>query len=306
MTTNNIYLAHKTKEAIDNCIKADQGATYRKWLGRVLPHIGDAYSEDSFPFRSHMGASLIGNECGRAVWYGFRWSMRPVFEGRLIRLFNRGHLEEGRFIAQLLSIGVEVFQQDENGKQFRISHAGGHFGGSGDGIAIGLPDLAPGQACLLEFKTHNDKSFKKLVEVGVKEAKWEHYVQMNVYMRKMGLPIALYGAVNKNDDSEHWELVPLNPEIADAFLDRGERLVQRQDAPKKLNASPGFFKCKFCNFRPICHLGVQPDRNCRTCQYAKIADGGVWKCGKTNSQLTKEQQLAGCNQYYLSDGFINK
>lgn len=306
MTTNNIYLAHKTKEAIDNCIKADQGATYRKWLGRVLPHIGDAYSEDSFPFRSHMGASLIGNECGRAVWYGFRWSMRPVFEGRLIRLFNRGHLEEGRFIAQLLSIGVEVFQQDENGKQFRISHAGGHFGGSGDGIAIGLPDLAPGQACLLEFKTHNDKSFKNLVLLGVKEAKWEHYVQMNIYMRKMGLPIALYGAVNKNDDSTHWELVPLNPEVADAFLDRGEQLVQMQDAPKKLNASPGFFKCKFCNFRPICHLGVQPDRNCRTCQHAKIVDGGVWKCGKTNSQLTKEQQFLGCNQYYLSDGFINK
>lgn len=304
--SNHIYLAHLTKKAIDEAIEADQGASYRTWLGRVLPHIGDAYSGDTFPFRSHMGASLIGGECGRAVWYGFRWSRRPKFNGRLLRLFNRGHLEEGRFIAQLLMIGVQVFQQDENGKQFRISHANGHFGGSGDGIAIGLPDLPPDQSVLLEFKTHNDKSFKKLVAEGVKEAKFEHYVQMNIYMRKMGLGIALYGAVNKNDDEEHWELVALDPELADTYLDRGERLVLVQDAPKRLNNSPGFWKCKWCDLKGICHMGEQPDRNCRTCQFVSLSDNGTWKCNKTGANLTKEQQLEGCGEYYLSDGFVGK
>lgn len=302
---NHIHLATLTKSKIDEMIQADQGASYREWLGRVLPHIGDAYSPDTFPFRSHMGASLIGGECARSIWYSFHWTQRPKFTGRMIRLFNRGHLEEGRFIAQLLMIGCQVFQQDENGKQFRISDADGHFGGSGDGIVIGLPELEPGQACLLEFKTHSDKSFKKLVEVGVKEAKFEHYVQMNVYMLKMGLAVALYGAVNKNDDEEHWELVPFDREIAEAYIDRGVNLVWSLEAPSRLSNSPGFWKCKWCDLRPVCHLKAQPDRNCRTCQFSKPVSDGKWLCSKNGATLSKDDQLKGCEKYYLSDGFTN-
>ena len=59
---------------------------------------------------------------------------------------TEGHLEEGRFIALLLACGVEFYQHDENGEQFRVKFAG-HGGGSGDGIAIEVPDstLQPGR-----------------------------------------------------------------------------------------------------------------------------------------------------------------
>ena len=133
----NITLASKTIAKIDAMIKADQGASFRGWLGKVIPHMGDAYRTDEDGHRSHMGASLIGGECPRAIWYGFRWATKSNFEGRLLRLFNRGHLEEARFIAMLLMIGCEVYQQDAEGNQFRISHAEGHLGGSGDGVVIG-------------------------------------------------------------------------------------------------------------------------------------------------------------------------
>ena len=59
----------------------------------------------------------------------------------------------------LLAIGVQVYQQDEKGNQFRISDAAGHFGGSGDGIGIGIPDLEPNLQALLEFKTSAEKPF---------------------------------------------------------------------------------------------------------------------------------------------------
>lgn len=58
--------------------------------------------------RSHLGFSMIGDECQRKLWYGFRWCKTPKPEPRLKRLFNRGHLEEDRFVDYLRGIGCEV------------------------------------------------------------------------------------------------------------------------------------------------------------------------------------------------------
>ena len=297
----NINTAVKTMQAIEKAIAADQGASYRQHLQQVLPHIGDAYRGHDDPFRAHLGASVIGGQCGRAIWYGFHWTTIPKFGGRILRLFNRGHLEEGRFIAALLTIGVRVYQQDEHGKQFRISDVGGHFGGSGDGVGIGFPDLAPEQPCLLEFKTHNDKSFKKLVAEGVRAAKFEHYVQMQTYMRKMGLAVALYGAVNKNDDDFYFEIVHLDTATADQFIDRARQIIMMKEAPAKISQSPGWFACTWCDHKPVCHLKGVPAHNCRTCKFSSAELDGTWVCNKPgqweNPVLGKGIQLTGCDKY---------
>jgi hypothetical protein len=296
-----VYFAQRTLDAINASLEKDQGAAYRQRLEQVIPHIGDAYrGEEKVPFRAHLGASGLGKDCARAIWYGWRWYTRPHFEGRMIRLFNRGHLEEARFIALLLSIGVQIYQQDENGKQFRIHHAGGHVGGSGDGIAIGLPDLPPGMPALLEFKTHGEKSFLKLQKEGVRSAKFEHYVQMNLYMRKMNLTVALYGAVNKNTDELWLEIVQLDTIIADQYLDRGTQIVKSTHPPKKINESPGWFECKFCDHKAVCHLGKEPERNCRTCHFGRPDPDGVWRCYVKPTEareLNQEEQFAGCKDY---------
>lgn len=289
-----IIPATKTINNINAMLQADQGARYRGLLGQVLPHIGDAYRTDDKPFRPHLGASGLGNECARAIWYGFRWFTRPKFAGRLLRLFNRGHLEEGRFIALLLMIGCELYQQDQYGKQYRISFAEGHAGGSGDGVVIGCPDLPAGTAALTEFKTHNDKSFKKLQIEGVRESKFEHYVQMQVYMRKMGLAVALYMAVNKNDDDLYGEIIMLDPDFADQFIGRGTELVWMEEPPRKMNNSAGFWKCRWCDHRPVCHLQAKPDTNCRTCQSSQPRAGKVWWCCQHSKELTVDEQIEGC------------
>lgn len=315
------HLMHalETMRAIDRMIEEDQGSRFRGWLGRVLPHIGDAYRTDDDGHRPHLGASILGDECPRKIWYSFRWATRAKFDGRLLRLFNRGHLEEGRIIACLLMIGAQVYQQDANGKQFRISWAEGHAGGSGDGIAIGIPD-APAVTFLLEFKTHGEKSFIELAGKlnewrdyvqgkgaftgkGVKECKPEHYTQMQLYMRKMGLVAALYVAVNKNTDDLYMEIISLAPEYADQFLDRGETIVWSKSAPKRINPSPGFFKCRFCDERPVCHLGAAPDLNCRTCQFSEPIADAKWFCNKHRMELPKQKQLLGCPDWHQNEDF---
>lgn len=297
---SNIVLATKTLEAIEDVVFKDQGATYRGWLGKVIGHVGDAYRDTEESFRSHLGASLIGKICAREIWYGFHWATKPSFSGRMLRLFNRGHLEEARFLALLLSIGCQVYQQDEHGKQFRIRAEGGHFGGSGDGVVIGLPDLAPGTPALVEFKTHGEKSFKELASKGVQEAKFEHYIQMQVYMRKMGLAVALYLAVNKNNDELYGEIVTLDVIIADQFLDRAAKIIWMTSPPAMINKSVGWFDCKFCDQKPVCKMKKEPEVNCRTCDFSLPAEDAQWHCGKTNSMIPKEVQLVGCESYIKS------
>ena len=62
-----------------------------------------AYEKDSGDgFRAHLGASIIGKECERALWYDFRWVTQAKLPGRLLRLFETGQLAWGNS-AMLLS-----------------------------------------------------------------------------------------------------------------------------------------------------------------------------------------------------------
>jgi len=294
-----VIKATKTLAAIEAAMQADQGAAYRVWLGRVLPHIGDAYRGEEDGFRTHLGGSLLGRKCARELWYGFHWWKKSKHSGKTLRLFNRGHLEEGRFIALLLMIGCKVVQQDEQGNQLRITHAGGHVGGSLDGSLYGCPDLPDGYICLTEFKTHGEKSFRKLEAEGVRSAKFEHFVQMQIYMKKRGYGAALYLAVNKNTDELYGEVIPLDSHIADEYLKRGERIVYSDKAPQRISKTPGWYECTFCDFKDNCFKGEYPDKNCRTCHYSVVCPNGTWMCmfAFNEEVLPKEKQLIGCEHY---------
>lgn len=294
----NVYIAHKTMAAIEAAIEADGGNLFRWWQGRVMPHLDDAYRVDEEPFRTHLGASGLGNDCHRKIYYDWRWFTRKKWPARMLRLFNRGHLEEGRLIALLLTIGVEIYQLDANGKQYRISFANGHAGGSGDGWGVKLPDLEPDQRFLCEFKTYNDARFKDLKTNGVQIAKEEHYTQMQTYMRLMGIPICLYVGVNKNDDEIYMELVRLNPYWADEKIALGERLVYAENPPPKLSNSPGWYKCKMCDHYGVCHLNEAPDVNCRTCKHSQPMQDGTWRCNRFNAPIDKARQFIGCKEAY--------
>jgi hypothetical protein len=312
-----VTVAHRTLDAIEAAIRADQGGSFREWQGKMFPLATDAYRGQEEGFRSHLGASILGGECARHIWYSFRWATRKEHDGRTLRLFNRGHLEEPRFLAMLLMIGCEVWWQDEQGRQFRISWADDHAGGSGDGVGRGIPDLDPATAAVCEFKTHGEKSFIELAGKlpewrayrehrvgpfpgqGVRIAKFEHFVQMQTYMRKMGLAAALYMAVCKNTDDLYAEVITLDAEFADQFIDRGEKLVWANEAPKRVSESPGFWKCRFCDDRPVCHLRAEPAVNCRTCISSAPGKAGTWHCRHPQHQilLSKELQQTGCADY---------
>lgn len=295
-------LATQTLQLIESCLHADQGATYRGFLRELMPLQEDAYREEEDDFRSHLGASILGRECGREVWYSFRWVTRKKFPGWLIRLFNRGHLEEPRFVALLKMIGCTVWQFDQEGNQFRIKGYRDHYGGGLDSVLRGLPEM-PNENVLGEYKTHNDKSFAKLENSGVQVSKPEHYVQIQQYMGFYNLNWALYLATNKNDDKLYAELVPFDEVNYGQYQHRAVFIVDSQSPPPRISNSPGWYKCRFCDHKPVCHGKEQPDLNCRTCAWIQVADQGQWLCTHPNQSgivLDKATQLRGCNYYEVN------
>lgn len=295
--------AVKTIAAIDAAIEKDQGARFRELLREEMPKAEDAYNSKNHGYRTHLGASFIGKECSRELWYRFRWASESTFNGRMLRLFNRGHLEEPRFVAMLKLIGCEVWQHDAERNQFRVSYINGHFGGSCDGIARGCPDLVETEPFLTEFKTHNSNSFGKLESQGVRNSKFVHYVQMQIYMGGLGLRNALYLAVNKDNDELYGEIIPFDPEVYSRYLERAHLLVFTEDPPQRVSTSPGWWACKTCDFVVTCHRNGTPTRNCRTCVHSLPRADGSWFCNHHSRSLDKLAQLEACSDYRWKPNF---
>lgn len=239
--------------------------------------------------RWHLGASLLGRECARELWYTYRWIKKIYHDGRLLRLFDRGDREESVFIEYLRSLGCQVWDIDpDTGKQFTISSVEGHLGGSLDGVAIGIPDVPEeDEAALTEFKTFAEKYFKKLVKEGLRATKPEHYVQMQLYMNQYGLKYGVYFAVNKNNDELHIEVIELDKRVASQYLERGKMIIMTHEPPPKVHNDPSWWKCKQCDYHSVCHGDDMPDKNCRTCRHSKPGDKAKWICTLTGEIFSK-------------------
>lgn len=310
--------------------------------------------------RSHLGASVLGRDCMRQIWYGWRWAHLGAHTGRILRLFNRGHREEGSLVNYLEMLGFQVqahadrlvyhggsdcystlpwdaeFNDDLDDvsndinhmaaaeaagvvlKQWQFQDHFGHFGGASDGKLLApdsfpaLQNLGPG---LAEFKTHGAKSFAILAGPlesyrkwvtnpeavpfpgkGVLSAKPEHYVQMQTYMHYMKLKWALYVAVCKDTDDLYMEIIYYKPEMAEAYRDRARQIIFSREAPPRITDNPSWFKCKFCDYRELCHgQAVLPHKNCRSCVFAAPNEEGEWTCNKYSMTIPKDFIPQGCD-----------
>lgn len=261
--------------------------------------------------RRYLGASSIGKPCARQLWYDFHWTGRERFDGRMIRLFETGHLAESRFVAELRAIGCTVHEADESGSQFAVSTLAGHFGGHMDGVVIGVPD-APKTWHVLETKTHSHKSFRQLVLHGVREARPEHFAQCQIYMHLGDLTRALYLAVDKDTDELYSERLNYERDYALGLLDKAKSIIEAATPPQRISENPDYFVCRFCHHRELCHgldgggPAVPSAINCRTCCHSTpvIADGATWRCAAHRKNLTDAEQARGCNSHLFNPGLL--
>lgn len=252
---------------------------------------------------TRLGASQIGEDCERKLWCSLRWcdSGEPP-DGRLFRLFRRGHLEEEAIAKDMEAAGLTVMTVDpQTMKQFEITDGSGHFVCKLDGVARNVPG-ATKVWHTVEMKTMNDKNFKALVKNGVKKAQPKHYWQMMAGMHFSGhnidtrMPRALYIAVNKNTDDLYSESIDYNANESRTLEDKINRIISSPTPPDRIGG-PTHKSCKFCDMAKFCHGRHAPPANCRTCIHSTPEPEGVWTCAKHNKSLTLDEQKAGCDDH---------
>ncbi len=250
--------------------------------------------------RPHMGVSLLGHHCDRWLWINFRWAVVEDFDGRILRLFRRGHSEEDTIIKDLRSIGVDI-----RSSQRRVDF-GNHVSGSLDGvIEKGVPE-APKARHVAEFKTHSKKSFDDMVKNGVEKSKPMHFIQMQVYMHGTNINRALYLAVCKDDDRIYTERVKYDKKVAEDAIIRGKRIAMSDRMPEPVSADPSWYQCKFCPAHSFCHKAEPTKRiNCRTCAHSTAMPDSTFRCERHDADAIPEEfQHEGCDDHILHPDMV--
>jgi hypothetical protein len=252
----------------------------------------DAVEILEFP-RPHLGASIIGEPCGRKVVYSYFWAHKNKIGAKLHRIFRTGDFVETQIVAALESIGLKVVEA-----QARVYDSTGHASGSIDGIVTGH-DLA--DRILLEAKSMNHTNYLEAVRSGVHKANHKHYVQMQMYMGRLGLELAMYIILDKNTCDLNVEFVPFDIDCFDKYQDMEQSVLTANHINEfpRISSNSSWFQCKMCDAKGLCHGGDSVERNCRTCDHSTMISNGGWGCTFHNKTLSTEAQIVGCDNFKL-------
>jgi len=244
--------------------------------------------------RPYLGLSQIGHSCHRYLQYCHYWAFESSYSSRIKRLFDVGHSAEEVMIADLTSVGITVENQQQS-----IVATGGHWKGHTDGTGFNCDGKF-----LVEFKTHNDKSFKDLKKNKVKKAKPVHYGQCQAYMGYLNLDKCLYMATNKNDSEYYIEWIEFDLDyFSDSRRKEAEIIMSDVLLPKIGTGQATWFECKMCDARHVCHKGKKPLKTCRSCKHVDVLDEGRWACGLHGGDIEEMMQRIACSDYDLGDMF---
>jgi hypothetical protein len=246
---------------------------------------------------TRVGASGIGEECLRAVWYSWRGYAKEEFDGRMLRLFRTGHLQEDRIVNDLKLAGYQVWEKDETtGEQWTYNDETGHFVAKLDGVIRGI-EGAEKTPHTLEIKTHSKKSFDEVVKYGVERSKQMHFDQMMSGMLFSGIHRALYVALCKDNEQYHVVRLVFDPTKGDALAAKISSIIRASMPPARISESDTYQGCRGCKMKGVCKEKAAPIRTCRSCQHVEAIQGGVWMCGLLKNELTADDQLKACEHY---------
>ena len=209
--------------------------------------------------RQYLGASRLGVSCERALQYEF--AKAPVDEGRetdgrILRIFERGHVMEDCMVAWLRSGGFDLRTRKANGEQFGFSAIDGRLQGHIDGVIVGGPEGFAYPA-LWECKCLGAKSWRDLEKNKLAASKPVYHAQVVLYQAYLQLHEhpAIFTAINADTMEIYTELVPFDAVLAQRMSDRAVKVITATDAgellPRAFHEST-HFECRMCPWQDRC------------------------------------------------------
>jgi len=224
------------------------------------------------PPRDYLGASVLGDPCGRRLCYIYAKTPADVdFTPLAIRRFDIGHEMEDFLGGEAETDGVfkaaaaRWFQdagfvlktRTKTGDQFRWKALDGKISGAIDGVFMGRdrhPVIIP-IPCIWETKALAVKGWNKIKKHGLKIAHDIYYGQVQINMAYLDVFRTLFTAINKNTQELHHELIEFDPPRAQRISDRAVDVIKAVESGTLLDRvanNPDFFLCKMCSYQKRC------------------------------------------------------
>lgn len=224
-----------------------------------LIDLGLQQARTAQPRRAYLGASRLGASCERALQY--EYADAPVdpgreISGRLLRIFERGHVNEDCMVDWLRDAGFDLRTRSASGEQFGFAALDGRLQGHADGVIVGGPKGFAYPA-LWENKCLGSKAWRELEKNGLAVAKPVYAAQVAIYQAYLDLyeHPALFTAVNADTMEIHTELVPFDAALAQRMSDRAVKLIAATEAGELLPRSfsdSTHFECRMCAWQDRC------------------------------------------------------
>ena len=209
--------------------------------------------------RDYLGASRLGVECERALQ--FEYAKAPVdygrdIDGRMLRIFQRGHVMEDCIVAWLRDAGFDLRTRRANGEQFGFADADGRLRGHVDGVIVGGPDGFAYPA-LWENKCLGAKAWREVESKGLAIAKPVYAAQVALYQAHLELHEhpAIFTAINADTMEIYVERVAFNAALAQQMTDRAVRVITATEAGELLPRrffDATHFECRMCAWQDRC------------------------------------------------------
>lgn len=209
--------------------------------------------------RDYLGASVLGNQCERFVYYQLNNAddAAPISYKGLYCIAD-GHRTETLVIDRLRMIeGIQIWDRDEDGNQ--IGFTDRRFSGHLDGIILGLLQ-APTTPHCLEIKACNEKKFNELQkckdEYGEKDAlqNWDfvYYTQAQIYCGKLELTRHYLVCATPGGRDMISCRTDFNKHFYESMLQKKDRILNAKTPPARISEHKSFHVCKWCRFKELC------------------------------------------------------
>lgn len=202
-------------------------------------------SRDDRKTRDYIGASAVGSDCLRQIWYEYKGVQATEVPTKMRRTWTIGRVLEGTILDWLTEAGLDITRTwgdlVANDMPFFKGHLDSVWMKNGKPFAI------------LEIKTAKDASFVIFSSKGLMKWQPQYYAQIQTYMGMSGIHRAYILVLNKDTSDISDELVLFDEVFYEKLRSKASMIANAHIAPPKINGSPLWYQCKMCKFNKVCH-----------------------------------------------------
>ena len=209
--------------------------------------VNKTIKQSNEPRRTYLGASGIGRQCFRSIWYDYHGAEKGPIEGSRQRTLEIGHRLEGLVLDCLEASGLNITRPNVDVYDEELPKFRGHI----DAI---LWDFPIDTTSIIEVKTAKDSSFRIFEKKGLRSWYPMYYSQVQAYMGMSSIQSAYIIAINKDTSELHDEYVLFDRVHYEALREKAKKIIESPSTtPDRISDSPLYFLCRICDFRNVCH-----------------------------------------------------